>query len=866
MDNTLRNVQDGGLFGLFKSDTEKKIKDLNHKLKIVIASQKKGDGFRIKKTLKQIIYEEETALNDLINSDFSIKKDFYRILKQWADLYTNGKVEDKADKQPGVFTKVFGFEKFLKDLDFVYGSPEEKISIGDGARTMYDDVEFYNILFPKIKEYMQQKVKHMPSIKKAFLAGNDMMATLTILSSHFKVMDGKNDLNKLKQVEFCNFILTTLNHIMREDGQMYIQLLNYTYDTYPAFKDICPINKLIDGTLAWLEKDAATGKEEQRHRFKADQYNLILRKLETFYKLESILNLENNNKFKQILFGSKKEKGKIIKWMMYIRQYKKQMKQSDKKQNIKIQAKDGKMIPINYDRTFLDVFNELMDKTYPTFFRTSYANVEKGNRPGFFSNLKNMFSTSKGPDKYFDIIKNDLYDELIKWLGVLQKTGDYIRLLTKISDLFPDIIDSNKFLTYAKLNEKIISVVTKPGTDFKTGKPFFDQKFTYVKKDLESLGKLLQMHIKPGNHIDKLYNSKEFNNIFYTKLKILVGESKTEASKHGFTLVESNSENQNFDELQNNFNSNLFEKIQPKIGININTIEELSDLLDDYYDIVNIAQLLPKKFSGQHPMANTEIIEKTKAIPISKKTFSNEKSKETFYKILIDMKNLLQADSGKPLTILHYMDAIIDPDHALSWHLSSDFYTKDQKDGSVKSIDGTNQSSYGNLEQSERRTSSDLIANAQSDEVSQILQDNLPEVSKLSGEIANLLKIIDDQGKKLQETDYIIDTLINDENSILEEVSEKVKSVDDLISSNDLDTLIKRKRGRPSKVKKVITVEIEKTGGSKRKQRKMLIGTYKTGKNQIKNLYRSGNLDVFFYINNNKKRKRVDFDSTRISL
>ena len=41
MDNTLRNVQDGGLFGLFESDTEKKIKDLNHKLKIVIAGKKK---------------------------------------------------------------------------------------------------------------------------------------------------------------------------------------------------------------------------------------------------------------------------------------------------------------------------------------------------------------------------------------------------------------------------------------------------------------------------------------------------------------------------------------------------------------------------------------------------------------------------------------------------------------------------------------------------------------------------------------------------------------------------------------------------------------------------------------------------------
>ena len=233
------------------------------------------------------------------------------------------------------------------------------------------------------------------------------------------------------------------------------------------------------------------------------------------------------------------------------------------------------------------------------------------------------------------------------------------------------------------------------------------------------------------------------------------------------------------------------------------------------------------------------------------------------------MKNQTQKDSGKPPTTLQYLNAIIDPDQALSWHLSSDFYTKDQRDGSVKKFDGTSQSSYGdygNLEQLQRRTTDDLIADAQSDEVSQILQDNLPEVSKLSGEIANLLKIIDEQGKKLQETDNIIDQLINDENSILEEVSGKVESVNNLISSNDLDTLVKGKRGRPKKTKKVITVEVEKTGGSKRKQRKMLIGTYKTGKNQIKNLYRSGNSDVFFYINNNRKRKKININSNRINF
>ena len=130
----------------------------------------------------------------------------------------------------------------------------------------------------------------------------------------------------------------------------------------------------------WLEKDAATGKEEQRQRFNMEQYNIILSKLQNFYLLEAILNLENNDKFKQILFGSKKEKGKIIKWMMYIRQYKGQMKKSNKENKIVVPGKDGKMIPPNYDRKFLNIFEELMDKTYPTFFRTSLANIEKKNQ------------------------------------------------------------------------------------------------------------------------------------------------------------------------------------------------------------------------------------------------------------------------------------------------------------------------------------------------------------------------------------------------------------------------------------------------------------------------------------------------------
>jgi len=858
MDNTLRNIQDGGLFGLFESDTEKKIKDLNHRLKIVIEGRKKGKGSYIKKQLKNIIFEEEVTVTDLINSDFSIKKDFYRIIKQWADLYTNGKAEEKGG--PGVFVKVYGFIKFLKDLDEVYGTPEEKKAIDAGSKTMYDDIEFYNILFPKIKEFMLQVIKDMSSSNSRVSSTGEMMEeTLEVLSSHFKVME--KDAGKLKSIEFCNLIINGLIKVMRDDPIRYINLLDSTYKKYPIFQKICPINKLVDKTLDWLVKDAATGKEKQQQRFVEQQYQTILAKLTDFYKLEEILNLENNDKFKQILFGSKKEKGKIIKWMMYIRQHKGQMKRVDKKNKIKIPGKDGKMKPPNYDFTFLEIFDQLMDKTYSTFFRTSYANIEKKNTPGFFTNLKNVFSASKSPDKYFHIIKMDLYHEMIKWLNSLQKTGDYVRLLSKVSDLFPDIIDSDKFLTYTKLNQKILGIVT-PRIDYKTGKPF-DQKFSYVKGDLEKLGKLLQTHIKSGNHIDKLYNSKEFNNIFYIKLKNLVEKDEKEAARVGFTLVESTKEDSNFDQLQDKFNTNLIERIQPKIGININTLEDLTEFLDVHYDIINVSQLLPKKISNQQPMANTEIIAKTKAIELGKKTFSNKKSKEIFHKILIDAKNSLEKISEKTPTTLHYLDSIIEPDQSLSWHLSEVFYTKDRRDGSVQKVDGTNQSSYGNLEESQRRTTDDLIANAQSDEVSQILQDNLPEVSKLSGEIANLLKIIDDQGKKLQETDYIIDTLINDESSILEEVKEKVESVDNLISSNNLDTLIKPKKS--NKTKKVVTIEVEKTGGSK-KHKKILIGTYKTGKNKIKNLYKSGNLDVFFYINNNRKRKKVDINSSRINL
>ena len=865
MDNTLTNVQDGGMFGLFKSDTEKKIKDLNHRLKVLIEGRKKGDGYKIKNQIKNIIFEEESTVIDLVNSNFSIKKDFYRIIKQWCDLYSNGKVE-KLDKESNQYTQIYGFLQFLKDLGDVFGDPEEKVD--SGSKTIYTDVDFYDILFPKIKEFMNQVIKDMSLGKKSKeINTGDMMSDIVgTLSSYFNVII--NDAKKLKTIKFCTLIINGLIKVMSEDSVQYIQLLEHVYQEYPIFSKVCPINKLIDKTLEWLKHDAATGKEAQTQRFDKIHYHAILGKLTDFYKLEQILNLEKNNKFKDIVYGSKTEKGKIIKWMMYIRQYKRQMKKEDKKEGKKYETEDGKMKYPNYDKTFIEIFSDLMDKTYPNFFRTDYANIEKPRSTGFFTNLKNVFTGNTSPDKYFNIIKNDLYFEIIKWLNSLQNVGDYVTLLKKVSDIFPDIIDSNKFLTYTKLNEKLIDVVTPANINPKTGKPYFKKTISSVKRDLEKLGRLLQDHIKEGNHIHKLYNNKEFNNLFYIKLKQFVEDNEREARKLGFTLVESTSEESNFNQLQDKFNISVIEKVQPKIGINIDTMEELVELLDNYYDIISIEQLLPRKITNQQPMENTEIISKTKAIPLGKKTFSNQQSKDIFHRILIDAKNSIGKESQKTPTTLHYLDLLIEPDRSLSWHLSDNFYSKD-KDGTVKREDGSSygdNKSYGDLENAQRRTTGDLIADAQTDEVSQILQDNLPEVSKLSGEIANLLKIIDDQGKKLQETDNIIDQLINDENSILEEVSGKVESVNNLISSNDLDTLVKGKRGRPKKTKKVITVEVEKTGGSKRKQRKMLIGTYKTGKNQIKNLYRSGNSDVFFYINNNRKRKKIDINSNRINF
>jgi len=864
MDNTLTNVQDGGMFGLFKSDTEKKTKDLNHRLKVLIEGRKKGEGSKIRNQFKSIIFEEESTVIDLVNSNFSIKKDFYRIIKQWCDLYSNGKVE-QFDKASNGYTQAYGFLKFLEDLGEVFGKPEDKVD--SGSKTIYTDVDFFDILFPKIKEFMNLVIKDISSGKtsKGIKTGMLMSNIINVLSSYFSTI--LNDHKKLKTIQFCTLIINSFIKVMSEEPMAYISYLEIVYKQYPIFSKICPVNKLVDATLNWLEHDKATGKEAQNQRFDKIHYNAILAKLTDFYKLEEILNLENNKKFKEILYGSKTEKGKIIKWMMYIRQYKKQMKNEDKKDNIKIPSSDGKMNYPNYDKTFLIIFSDLMDKTYPNFFRTDYANIEKPRPTGFFTNLKNVFSGNTSPDKYFNIIKNDLYFEIIKWLNSLQNVGDYVTLLKKVSDIFPDIIDSNKFLTYTKLNQKLLNIVSPAPINNKTGKPIFNKTFSFVKRDLEKLGRLLQDHIKEGNHIHKLYNNKEFNNLFYIRLKQFVEDNERDARKLGFTLVDSTSEGSNFNQLQDRFNISIIEKVQPKIGINIDTMEELTELLDNYYDIISIEQLLPRKITNQPPMENTEIISKTKAIPLGKKTFSNQQSKDMFHRILIDAKDSIGKESQKTPTTLHYLDVLIEPDRSLSWHLTDEFYTKD-KDGTIRRADGSSygdNKSYGDLEKPQRRTTGDLIADAQTDEVSQILQDNLPEVSKLSGEIANLLKIIDDQGKKLEETDSIIDALINDESSILEEVSDKVESVNNLISSNDLDTLIKKKRGRPKKRKKVVTVEVEESKiGGKKKCKKMLIGTYTITKNKTKNLYKMG--DIFYYVNDNNKRKKVDCNSSRINF
>ena len=80
-----------------------------------------------------------------------------------------------------------------------------------------------------------------------------------------------------------------------------------------------------------------------------------------------------------------------------------------------------------------------------------------------------------------------------------------------------------------------------------------------------------------------------------------------------------------------------------------------------------------------------------------------------------------------------------------------------------------------------------------------------------------------------------------------------------------MDTLIKKKRGRPKKRKKVVTVEVEESKiGGKKKCKKMLIGTYTITKNKTKNLYKMG--DIFYYVNDNNKRKKVDCNSSRINF
>jgi len=852
MDKRVINVQDGGIFG-FTSEIQKNISKINKELKIELGTIQKGKAFTFQKKFKALVDEEKADITDIINSNFSEKKDFYRIIKQWADLFGQGQIKTyiardaKLEKGEPAFK--FGFEVFIENLNKVFGEPTGNSEMDDGTMRIYDDKDFYDMLYPNIKEYIKTKEKNSPKTGPSDAKVFSIFQMIDIITDNFNII--KKDGTILQNLNICELIVNILVHAAKSTPAEYMIILNQIFEKMPNFRNTCSINQLITLTLVWLKTDAAIGKEAQSQRFKKEHYHLILTKLLYFHDLYVIFpSLVNNDTMKQILYGNKNENGKIVNWMKYIRQHMRDQKRSDK---------DEEVEKTNYPKIFMEAFEKLIYHTYPFLFGTAAANMQE--KSGFFSNLKNMFSAKK-IDVYFDKIKKGLYREIINWLTFLN-IGDYLRLLEKILEVFPDLMTHRTFLTSAEFNEKILSIVTPPPINKKTGKPVFKKEFSYVKRDLENLGKLLETRRKPGNNIEKLYENEHFNKLFYSYLKKMVELNVKDAAKEGFVLVEDSSTN-NFEELDTTFKVNLLDSIKSETSINISNMGLLEQFLDKRYDIISIGSVLPKKITGNDPITNAQLIAYTKDIPVGQNTpFQNENGKKKFLNILLSIIDTFKQNNsdGFKSTILTINNITIDPSQALSWYTMSEFYTVGTDTDIDKKTVSTSEDSYTNLDKAQRRNMSDLSGDVVSDEVSQILQENLPEVSLLSAEIANLLKIIDDQGKQLKSTDNMIDKLIEDENAILEHVSNKVEDINSIISTNNLDTSVKKQKS--IKKKKIVTVEIEtiSKGGSK-KQKKQIIGKYKISNHKSTYLYRQE--EIFFYINENKKRKKVDTNSLKI--
>ena len=104
---------------------------------------------------------------------------------------------------------------------------------------------------------------------------------------------------------------------------------------------------------------------------------------------------------KKIVYGGVNETGKLVNWMKYVRQYIAQRK--------KTTTEEPKS---QYWKKFLTAYENLLLHTFPELFGTSAADDLTGKEIGFFESIINLFAPPTPTNKYFKIVKNDLYKEL----------------------------------------------------------------------------------------------------------------------------------------------------------------------------------------------------------------------------------------------------------------------------------------------------------------------------------------------------------------------------------------------------------------------------------------------------------------------
>ncbi len=223
---------------------------------------------------------------------------------------------------------------------------------------------------------------------------------------------------------------------------------------------------------------------------------------------------------------------------------------------------------------------------------------------------------------------------------------------------------------------------------------------------------------------------------------------------------------------------------------------------------------------------------------------------------------------------MYFSGELIEPAQAFIWYMDTEFYS-DTLDKNMNPItqlkeDIQGQGNENDLENMDRVKPRNLSGDVQMEQISEIVDENLPEVSSLSNEITNLLKIIEEQGNHLSQTDTLIDQLIQDESTLLDNVSDKIADVNRMIEANDLEVHSKKKNTKSTTTTKTTTKTVTEdenqeqlqTGGSIKN--KYSVANYITGTGKQKLLWRIGMTDTYFYVNDFNKKKRVDVNSSRI--